>query len=141
MVVASATVGSIGCYTGAPANRDVRASWVAHSRGEIVDRWGQPAATGANGPMSILQWSHINTQITLPSAAIAVSTGPGHVEGAAAFAPGEIWHTTTDAAALVDPRGEIRGVDGWALRWGPPNEENLHWGAIFGANVGLGRLD
>jgi hypothetical protein len=134
-------VACAACYTGAPANRDVRASWVGHPRDEIVDRWGTPAATGADGAFGVLQWSHINTQITLPSGTFALSIGPGHVEGAASVRPGEIWHTTTDAAAIVDPAGAIRGVEGWALRWGPPNEENLHWGAIYGAHVGLGRLD
>ena len=141
MTRALAILACAGCYTGAPANRDVRHAWVGHSRPEIVERWGAPQSVGGDGNFDVSQWSHTNTHFTFPSGAAALSVGPGHVEGAASFQAGEIWHTTTDAAAITDRAGTIAGVEGWALRWGPPNEENLHWGAIFGAHVGLGRLD
>ncbi len=129
------------CYTGAPANRDVQASWRGHARDEIIDRWGSSVASGQNGPFTVMQWSHVNTHFTLPDGFVNVHLEPGHVEYSAAFQPGEIWHTTTDAAAIVDGHGTIAAVEGWALRWGPPNEENLHWGMIYGAAAGLGRLD
>ena len=129
------------CYTGAPATRDVSLAWSGRTSAEIEDRWGPPAARGNDGPLSVEQWSHTNTQLTLPSGGASLSVRPGHVDFEAAARPGEIWHTTTEAAALVDPAGTIVRVEGASLRWGPPNEENLHWGTIFGAHVGLGRLD
>ena len=129
------------CYTGAPANRDVQLSWRGHARDEIVDRWGAPAGNGQAGPYTVLQWAFTKTHFELPDAFIKVTSEPGYVAGTAAFQPGAIIHTTTEAAAVIDARGVIAGVDGWALHWGPPNEENLHWGMIFGAHVGMGRLD
>jgi hypothetical protein len=129
------------CYTGAPANRDVRASWVGHARADIIDRWGTPASIGNDGAYGVLQWTHQNTHIELPAGTAAIALSPGRLHAEAAFRPGEIWHTTTEAVAFTDGGGTIAGVEGAALRWGPPNEANIHWGAIFGAHVGLGRLD
>jgi hypothetical protein len=60
---------------------------------------------------------------------------------AAAFHPGALVKVTTAAVASIDPADTVAAVDGAALHWGPPNDANLHWGAIFGAHVGLGRLD
>jgi len=137
----AAVVACAGCYTGAPANRDVQLSWRGHSRDEIVERWGAPAGGGQAGAYNVLQWAFTKTHFELPDAFVKVSSEPGFISGTAGIQPGAIIHTTTEAAAVVDTRGVIAGVDGWALHWGPPNEENLHWGVIFGANVGLGRLD
>jgi hypothetical protein len=145
------------CYTNAPANRDVQASWRGHPRGEIVDRWGDPAKVATAGPPEVVVWSFSRTHFTLPTfgieahpvavaAAVDGPTGTAIVQAKAVAVsydvhPGEIWRTTTEAAAIVDPAGVISSVEGAALHWGPPNEENLHWGTIFGAHVGMGRLD
>jgi hypothetical protein len=139
MLVTSAALA--GCYSGAAATRDVDRAWVGRQRAEIIARWGPPAANGVVNGLAVMQWSHTNTQITLPSAAAALHVEPGHVEAAAAFQPGEVWHTTTEAAAIADPAGTIVGVEGASVRWGPPNDANLHWSGILGAHVGLGRLD
>ena len=152
------------CYTNAPANRDVQASWRGRMQPEIVDRWGHPAkqgAAGAGGAGHVMVWAFRTLQISLPDLDLAVAArpveasaqvgGPG-ITGAVAVhgtaldvhanaKPGEIWHTTTEAAAFVEPNGVISSVQGAALHWGPPNDVNLHWGTIFGAHVGMGRLD
>lgn len=145
------------CYTGAPANRDVQASWRGRTHAEIVDRWGNPA--GHRDAVDV--WAFTRTQLVLPAANIAVTQqqvataarvdapGVAGVVGVQAsapsvsvdFRPGEIWKTTTEAAAFVAPTGVIADVQGAALHWGPPNDVNLHWGVIFGAHVGMGRLD
>jgi hypothetical protein len=56
-----------------------------------------------------------------------------------AFQRGEILRTRHDAAAFVQ-NGVVADVQGDALHWGPPNDVNVHWGTIFGAHVGMGRL-
>jgi hypothetical protein len=129
------------CYTGAPATRDVNRAWTGRTRATIEGRWGAPAATGAADHLAVLQWSHTTTHVTLPGASGSLVVEPGHVAAAGAFQPGAVWHTTTEAAALVDPAGTIARVDGASLRWGPPNDANLHWGTVMGGHVGLGRLD
>ncbi len=131
----------VGCYTAAPATRDVNAAWRGLAASELEVRWGSPADRGTEGSVSVLHWSHDNLHVELPSASGAVSVGPGHVAAAGEFQSGAIWHTSTDAVALVQPSGVIDHVEGASLRWGPPNGANLHWGTIFGAHVGLGRLD
>jgi hypothetical protein len=128
------------CYHGAAATRDVNAAWVGHGRGEIEARWGHPAQTEAAGDHQVLVWSHQNLHVELPSGFARFSAAPTHVEGEAAFEPGAIWHTTTSAAAFVAPTGIIARVDGASLRWGPPNDANLHWGTILGVHAGMGRL-
>jgi hypothetical protein len=150
-----------GCYTGAPANRDVQASWRGRSRAEIVDRWGGPAHHEDQPPNAIDVWSFTRVHFTLPEADVSVQArpvtavaqvqtpgGPGEVAVQATayevhhtFRPGEVWKTVTEAAAIVDPSGTIQGVEGAALHWGPPNDVNLHWGVVLGAHVGMGRLD
>ncbi|MGE5186147.1 MAG: hypothetical protein ACM31C_29025 [Acidobacteriota bacterium] len=149
------------CYTGAPANRDVQAAWRGRTRAEIVDRWGTPAQQANQPQAEIDVWSFTRTQFELPDANLAitphrvaagvdVTAGPASgVVGVGAtvptvsygFTPGQIWKTRTDAAAFVQPTGTIAEVQGAALHWGPPNDVNLHWGTIFGAHVGMGRLD
>ena len=94
-------------------------------------------------------WSFTRTHVTLPSVGVeertlVASAGPGTAVVHAivpTVQPGLIEHRTTEAIALADPAGTIREVDGAALHWGPPNDVNLHWGTIFGAHVGMGRLD
>ena len=63
------------------------------------------------------------------------------IEAAASFHPGGLVKVTTAAVASIDPADRVAAIDGAALHWGPPNDANLHWGTIFGAHVGLGRLD
>lgn len=139
--IAILVVACAGCYTGAPATRDVNASWRGHTSGEIRGRWGAPRATTALQGATVQVWAHDNLHVTLPSASGALSIGPNHFDLDAQATRGEIWKTTTEAAAFVLPTGIIEHVEGASLRWGPPNDENLHWGAIFGAHVGMGRLD
>src|SRR5512141_2385008 len=147
----------VGCYTGAPANRDVSTSWVGHARLELEDRWGAPAARDPN----VLTWTFDRTHLELPGGELHVAARPAvleagvvgpngsaavHAQGtlidvAAAFHPGALVKVTTAAVASIDPADRVAGVDGAALHWGPPNDANLHWGTIFGAHVGLGRLD
>lgn len=134
-------VACAACYTGAPANHHVQQSWRGHSRDEIVERWGTPAGGGQAGAYTVVQWAFTKTHFELPDAFLDVHSQGGFITADAGVTPGAIIHTTTEAAAVVDARGTIAGVDGWALHWGPPNEENLHWGMIFGAQVGMGRLD
>ena len=147
----------VGCYTGAPANRDVSTSWLGRTRLEIEDRWGQPAARDPQ----LLTWTFSRTQLELPSGELHVEARPAvldagvvgpngaaavHAEGtllhvAGGFHPGSVMTVTTAAIASIDPADRISAMDGAALHWGPPNDANLHWGTIFGAHVGMGRLD
>lgn len=129
------------CYTHAPANRDVQASWHGRTRAEIVDRWGSPGRQTTDAGQAIDVWAFHTTHIELPGASLLVAVRPTALDVAAAATPGAIWQTTTEAAAVSAPDGTISAVQGYALHWGPPNDVNLHWGVIFGAHVGLGRLD
>lgn len=139
------------CYTGAPANRDVSLAWRGRTAAEIEGRWGGPAQHQGD----VRVWSYSTTRIELPGArvdvhpvaAVAHVDGPG-ISGTAvatgtaldvAWHPGEILRTRHDAAAFA-PGGVIADVQGEALHWGPPNDVNLHWGTIFGAQLGMGRL-
>ena len=140
------------CYTHAPANRDVAAAWRGRTQTELVDRWGPPAQRVGD----VTVWSYSTRHIELPSARVDVDPvvatathveGPG-VSGTAivavpavkvAWQPGEILELQHDAAALA-PNGVVADVQGEALHWGPPNDVNLHWGAILGIELGMGRL-
>jgi hypothetical protein len=139
------------CYHAAPANRDVAMAWRGRTAAELTDRWGKARLQQGDA----LVWSYSTEQIELPSArvdvhpvaAVAHADGPG-VSGTAvaaaaipvvAVAPGEILRTRHDAAAFVQ-NGTVADVQGEALHWGPPNDANLHWGTIFGAHAGMGRL-
>jgi hypothetical protein len=139
------------CYHAAPANRDVSLAWRGRTAAELTGRWGAPRLSRGDA----LVWSYSTEQIELPSAAVGVHPvaavanvdGPG-VTGTAvataaiptvALSPGEILRTRHDAAAFVQ-NGVVTEVRGDALHWGPPNDANLHWGVIFGAHVGMGRL-
>lgn len=149
------------CYTGAPANRDVQAAWRGRGVAELTDRWGAARRNVQDADMRGQIWGYETTHLELPSAhaevtrtpvtttttvagpagaaTVAVTGTAVHVE--AGLEPGAIWRTTTEAIAWVDPADRVARVDGAALHWGPPNDVNLHWGAIYGAHVGLGRLD
>ncbi|MCX5743769.1 MAG: hypothetical protein NT062_14855 [Proteobacteria bacterium] len=151
-----------GCYTGTPATRDVSASWRGHQAHDIEERWGAPGWRGPTAEGTVLRWSHEIIHVQLPevtpvearpvaatgtidtpigTAALHVETPLLAVAAMPAIQPGEVWKTSTDTIAVVDPAGRITRVDGESLRWGPPNDENLKWGVIFGAHVGMGRLD
>jgi len=147
----------VGCYTGAPANRDVSTSWLGRTRQGLEDRWGQPAARDPQ----LLTYTFSRTRVELPSAELHVGARPAVLEAgaigpngsavvhaqvnlidvAAGFHPGALVKVTTAAVASIDPADRIAAMEGAALHWGPPNDVNLHWGTIFGAHVGLGRLD
>ena len=126
-----------GCYHGAAATRDVDAAWRGRTAAEIEATWGPPVAKTANA----FAWSFTTPHVELPAAmgAVAITSHSVDVEGAAR--PGEIWKSETTATATLDPTGRITDVQGASLHWGPPRDENLRWGTLFGAHVGLGRLD
>ena len=154
-------VGLIGCYAGAPANRDVARAWQGRANAEIEARWGRPVGRDRQGTANLATWTFERTRLELPTAELHVThhpvevdlvatAKPGgmgvHAEGdllevVGAFHPGALIRLTIAAVALIDPAGVIEQVDGAALHWGPPNDVNLHWGTIFGAHVGMGRLD
>jgi hypothetical protein len=137
---AIAVATSIGCYHGAPASRDIDAAWRGRARAELEARWGRPAAE-THEDQTYLRWTHEHLQFELPTAAAAISVGPGHAEGFAEVHAGAVWKTTTDAIATIDPAGVIADLRGPTVEWGPPDGANLHWGAIFGVHAGMGRLD
>jgi len=157
MRIATIALCLAGCYTGAPANRDVSTSWLGRTRLELEDRWGQPAARDPQ----LLTYTFSRTHVELPSAELHVEARPAVLEAgavgpngsavvharvnlidvAAGFHPGALVKVTTAAVASIDPADRIAAMDGAALHWGPPNDVNLHWGTIFGAHVGMGRLD
>jgi hypothetical protein len=152
----------VGCYTGAPANRDVARAWQGQTNATLEDRWGPPRARDRDGDASLSTWTFDRTRVELPSGELHVATRPVVVDAVAttdaasgarvhaeasllevagAFHPGALVRTTTAAVALVDPTNKITRIDGAALHWGPPNDVNLKWGMIFGAHVGMGKLD
>ncbi|MCE9574579.1 MAG: hypothetical protein K8W52_15635 [Deltaproteobacteria bacterium] len=126
----------VGCYHGARATRDVNAAWRGHTRAEIEARWGTPQVAGQT-----LAWSYDTTRIELPRAAASLAITPTSIDAAAAFDPGSIETTAHVAVATLDANGRIAELRGPSLHWGPPRDANLHWGTLFGAHVGLGRLD
>lgn len=157
MKISLASLCLVGCYTGAPANRDVATAWVGRTRVDLEGRWGAPIARHD----SLLIWTFDRTQVELPSGGLAVTAAPTtldagaqgpngsarlhaqwtRVDIGAAFHPGEITTVTTAARASIAAGDVVAGIDGAALHWGPPNDANLHWGTILGAHVGFGRLD
>jgi hypothetical protein len=159
--LAIALLSLAGCYTNGPATRDVSAAWRGRTNAEIEARWGAPATRTGDGSSRVLVWAYRTTHVELPGVSASITerpvtagatvTGPGGsgavvvqgtaIDVAAAFRPGMIWQTTTEAAALIDGARRITQVEGAALHWGPPNDANLHWGTIFGGHVGFGRLD
>jgi hypothetical protein len=48
-------VGLIGCYAGAPANRDVARVWQGRSNAEIEARWGRPPGVTAGASYAIVK--------------------------------------------------------------------------------------
>src|SRR3954471_21075426 len=116
-----------GCYTGAPANRDVAHVWQGRSTTELETRWGAPQARDRDGDATVATWTFERTHLELPSGELHVAShpvvvdavatiGPGgahvHAEAslleiAGAFHPGAIVRTSTAAVALVDPAGTV----------------------------------
>ncbi len=141
-LAASLSIAAIGCYSGAPATRDVNAAWRGRSRHAIEARWGRAASVSADtGGGTLLRWSHTHHHIELPSGHASLHVEPGLVEGEAEVRPGAIWNSQTTVVAHVDGAGVIAAVEGPSLRWGPPDDANLRWGTILGMHVGMGRLD
>lgn len=130
-----------GCYTGDRVEPDINRAWRGHRRQQIEARWGAAAASGQQGDSTVLVWRHVRRGVALPTGEASLDIEPGHFEAYAALRPGRTWTHTTEVAALVDPGGVVREVRGPSLRWGPPNEANIHWGFLLGAHVGMGRLD
>ena len=140
MRAAAVTLVVVGCYSGARASRDIDAAWRGHGRAELEARWGRPADE-AREDQTYLRFTHVHEQFDLPGGSASFSSGPGHAEGFVEVHAGHIWQTTTDAIAAIDPTGTIVDMRGHSVEWGPPQDANIHWGAIFGAHVGMGRLD
>jgi hypothetical protein len=140
MRAAAVALALSACYSGVRASRDIDAAWRGHSRAELEARWGRPADE-SHEDQTYLRFTHVHEQVELPGGSAAFSSGPRHAEGFVEVHAGAIWHTTTDAIAAVDPSGTIVDLRGHSVEWGPPEGANLHWGAIFGAHVGMGRLD
>ncbi len=131
-----------GCYTGARTSRDVNAAWRGRHHSEIEAAWGKPAAVQpqADGTTAFV-WSHVRRHVDLPSGGFDLRIDPNGFDLTAEVQPGAVWRTETNVAALVDAQGLIAGVTGPSLRWGPPNDANIHWGTLLGLHVGMGRLD
>ena len=70
--MAMAALCLVGCYTGAPANRDVSTSWLGRTRAELEDRWGHPAARDPQ----MLTWTFDRTHVELPRASSTSRHGP-----------------------------------------------------------------
>ena len=130
-----------GCYNGAEAARDVNTAWRGHARAEIEARWGSPASVASVGSVTRLQWSHSHRHFDLPSAEAELTIDERGLDARAELRPGRTWQTQTIVSADVDARGTILAVAGPSLRWGAPRAANLRWGLLFGAHVGMGRLD
>ncbi len=126
-----------GCYHGERATVDVNAAWQGRTRAEIESAWGTPARASATAAA----WSFTTTHVELPSGAASVSLTPTSVDIAAIARPGVVEKTENFASAMFDASGTITQVTGPSLHWGPPREENMRWGTIFGIHVGMGRLD
>jgi len=140
MRAAAVTLVVVGCYSGARASRDIDAAWRGHSRAELEARWGHPADE-AHEDQTYVRYTHYHTQIDLPGGNAQVSMEPGHTEASWELHAGRIWKSTTDAIVAIDPAGTIVDMRGHSVEWGPPADANIHWGPIFGAHVGMGRLD
>jgi len=140
-IVLLALVAAGGCYHGAPTSRDINTAWRGRARAEIQGRWGRPLAVGQEGGATVLQWSHFHRHFTLPSASGYADIGPGHADVHFEAHPGETWTTHTDVIAKLDGADRIVEVRGPSVRWGAPQDANLHWGTIFGLHAGMGRLD
>ncbi len=130
-----------GCYNGAEAARDVNKAWRGHARAEIEGRWGTPAKVTSAGAVTRLQWSHSRRHFDLPSAEAELTIDERGLDARAELRPGRSWESKTIVTADVDASGTILAVDGPSLRWGAPRAANLRWGLLFGAHVGMGRLD
>ena len=126
-----------GCYHGAEATRDVNAAWRGHARAELQATWGAPVASNT----ASAAWSYTTTHVELPSATGSVSITSTSVDIDAAARPGLVEKQQHVAIAQFDPSEHVVRLDGPSLHWGPPRDENLRWGLLFGAHVGMGLLD
>lgn len=130
-----------GCYTGARTERDINRAWQGRHLRQIEARWGAGEVVGEREGVTAIRWHHTRRGVRLPTGAASVSVEPGRFEAYAEVRPGRAWSHTTEVIALVGGDGVIREVRGPSLRWGPPDDANVHWGLLFGAHVGMGRLD
>ncbi|MBP9089105.1 MAG: hypothetical protein KBG15_23490 [Kofleriaceae bacterium] len=156
------STGAAGCYSGARAANDVNAAWRGRPGAELKAAWGKHATAPAPGGGEVLNWVYGYSNgggaagVTIPTAVsiqagcaadvhrdganadcgLAVSTNSVHV---AATVPR--WTTLNAAMATTSVDGVVTKVEGSSLHWGPPDDANLRWGLIFGAHVGIGRID
>ena len=130
-----------GCYSGARVTRDINTAWQGRSVTEIEAHWGKPATVTRKGDRDVLVWSYATRHIELPVIEAELRIDSNSFDARGLFIPGRITKSSIEVAALVDASGTIIQVDGRSLRWGPPNDANIHWGVLFGAHAGMGRLD
>lgn len=130
-----------GCYTGARTERDINRAWRGHQLREIEASWGAGEVVAGRDQIRAVRWRLISHGVDIPSGGASLTIEPGRFEFHAELRPGRPWTNTTEVVAVVDGRGVIREVRGPSLRWGPPDDANIHWGLLMGLHVGMGRLD
>lgn len=130
-----------GCYSGARAARDTNRAWQGRTLAELEASWGQPAARTSDGDSTVVVWTHQRTHTDLPSVRADVDLDERGFDFYGEIRRGAVRHSSTEVAARIDAQGVVQSVSGPSLRWGPPNDANIHWGALLGMHVGMGRLD
>jgi hypothetical protein len=140
LALASAALAA-GCYSGVRAERDINDAWQGRQVAEIENEWGRAEPVDRSDEITTLAWRYVRVRRSLPRGGAALYAEPGRVEGYAAFEPGRVHRRVTEVVAFAGDDGVIREVRGPSLRWGPPNEANIHWGVLLGGHVGMGRLD
>jgi len=130
-----------GCYGHVDANRDTNRVWRGRTRASLEAHWGPPHEVIREASGTILRYSFSRSRVQLPDVSGYLETGPGRFEGQLAFRPGVIEHIRHDALVGVGADGIIFDLRGPSLRWGPPDDVNMHWGFLFGAHAGMGTLD
>lgn len=140
-IVAAGAAG--GCYSGIRAQDEINDAWRGRSVGELQADWGRGQVVDETPQVTTLAWRRVRQRVTrLPFAGGGLAIGPDHVEGYAEVQPGEVRRYVTEVVAFVDDKGVIQEVRGPSRRWwGPPNDENIHWGVLLGGHVGMGKLD
>ena len=143
ILILATAIGALvaGCYSGTRTTRDINTAWQGRSRSQIEAHWGQPASATARGNDTVLVWTYTRHSFDLPSFEAELSVEPGSLDAYAAITPGQVRRRSTHVVAVVDASGRIIGVRGPSLRWGPPNDANIHYGVLFGMHAGMGRLD
>ena len=128
------------CYTGASVERDINKAWKGRQVAQIETSWGKSEIVASAPGVDTHAWKYVSRRFSLPSGSANLSVEGNAFEFNAQLRPGSITRYTTQVVADVQA-GVITDVRGPSLRWGPPNDANIHWGFLLGAHVGMGRLD